>query len=91
EAIDKIGGWDRVRDYLAEDFVLGQFAAEAGCGVALSSYVIEHHIGSQAFAANVRHRLRWRRSTRRSRPAGYVGELFTHTTALAFAMVALAP
>ena len=25
-----IGGWDRLKDYLAEDFVLGNFAAEKG-------------------------------------------------------------
>ena len=41
-----IGGFDRLKDYLAEDFVMGKFAADAGHGVILSSYVIEHHIGS---------------------------------------------
>ena len=44
--LQSIGGFERVKDYLAEDFVLGKFAAEAGHGVILSSYVIEHHIGS---------------------------------------------
>lgn len=78
EAIEKIGGWPRLKDYLAEDFMLGQLAAEAGLGVGLSRYVIEHRIGSQPFAPNARHRLRWCRSTRRSRPAGYAGQLFTY-------------
>ena len=78
-AIEAIGGWPRLKDYLAEDFVLGQLAAGAGMGVGLSRYVIEHRIGSQPFAANARHRLRWCRSTRRSRPAGYAGQLFTYT------------
>jgi iron complex outermembrane receptor protein len=91
EAIAKIGGWARVQDYLAEDFVLGQFAAEAGCGVALSSYVIEHHIGSQGLRANAGHRLRWQRSTRRSRPAGYIGQLFTNPLPLAALMLAVSP
>ncbi|MCC6535980.1 MAG: glycosyltransferase [Bryobacterales bacterium] len=76
-AIEAIGGWPALKDYLAEDFVLGQRAAEKGLGVGLSGYVIEHRIGSQPFAANARHRLRWCRSTRRSRPAGYAGQLFT--------------
>jgi ceramide glucosyltransferase len=75
--IEAIGGFARVKDYLAEDFVIGKFAAENGDGVILSSYVIEHHIGTTSFAENVSHRLRWARSTRRSRPAGYVGQLFT--------------
>lgn len=90
-ALEAIGGWDRVKDYLAEDFVLGQFAAQAGCGVALSSYVIEHHIGSSPWRANFAHRLRWCRSTRRSRPAGYVGQLFTNPTPLLLLLLWAAP
>jgi ceramide glucosyltransferase len=90
-AIEKLGGWHTFREYLAEDFVLGQRAAEAGMGVGLSRYVIEHHIGTQSFVANMKHRLRWVRSTRRSRPAGYVGELFTKTTALALLLWIVAP
>ena len=34
-----IGGFDAVKDYLAEDFVMGKLAAERGVGVILSSYV----------------------------------------------------
>ncbi len=87
-ALASIGGLDRVKDYLAEDFVLGKFVAESGWRVSLSSYVIEHHIGSQGFRANARHRLRWVRSTRRSRPAGYVGQVFTNPIPLALLLVA---
>lgn len=81
--LHSIGGMNRLKDYLAEDFVLGKFAAEAGHGVILSSYVIEHHIGSTTLEANIAHRLRWTRSTRRSRPAGYLGQLFTMPLPLA--------
>ena len=89
--IESIGGWDRLRQYLAEDFVLGQFAAEAGHGVALSSYVIEHRIGAESLKANTLHRIRWNRSTRRSRPAGYIGQLFTNPLPIAFALVLWSP
>jgi ceramide glucosyltransferase len=75
--LESIGGFERLKDYLAEDFAMGKFAAEAGHGVSLSWYVIEHHIGSSDFRHNAAHRLRWTRSTRRSRPAGYMGQLFT--------------
>jgi ceramide glucosyltransferase len=91
QALTDIGGWDRLKDYLAEDFVLGNFAAARGWGVILSSYVVEHHIGSQGFAANARHRLRWFRSTRRSRPAGYVGQLFTNPLPLSLLLCAAKP
>jgi len=86
--LDSIGGFDRLKDYLAEDFVMGKFAAEAGHGVILSVGVVEHHIGSTDFFDNSAHRLRWARSTRRSRPWGYVGQLFTMPLPLAIALVA---
>jgi len=89
--LEQIGGFDRLKDFLAEDFVMGKFAAEAGHGVILSSYVIEHHIGSTDIRHNAAHRLRWVRSTRRSRPAGYSGQLFTMPFALALVLVAVAP
>jgi ceramide glucosyltransferase len=82
--LESIGGFERLKDYLAEDFVMGKFAAEAGHGVGLSSYVVEHHIGaSPGFRENAAHRIRWTRSTRRSRPAGYLGQLFTMPVPLA--------
>jgi ceramide glucosyltransferase len=81
--LQAIGGFARLKGYLAEDFVMGQFAADAGHGVILSSYVIEHHIGNATFAENIAHRLRWARSTRRSRPAGYIGQMFTMPLPLA--------
>jgi len=91
KVLESIGGFDRLKDYLAEDFVMGKFAAEAGHGVSLSSYVIEHHIGSSGFRHNAAHRLRWTRSTRRSRPAGYVGQLFTMPVPLALLVAAWNP
>lgn len=82
-ALRAIGGFQRLKEYLAEDFVMGKFAAEAGHGVILSSYVVENHIGSLGLRHNAAHRLRWVRSTRRSRPAGYLGQLFTMPVPLA--------
>lgn len=91
QALEAIGGFAKLKDYLAEDFVMGKFAAEAGLGVILSRNIVEHHIGSQGFRANVAHRLRWVRSTRRSRPLGYVGQLFTYPLPLAVLVWAAHP
>jgi len=90
-AIRAVGGWEHLQQYLAEDFVLGSFAADRGLGVGLSSYVIEHRIGSETFRQNAAHRIRWNRSTRRSRPAGYIGQIFTNPIPLALALVAARP
>ena len=89
--LQSIGGFERLKDYLAEDFVMGKFAAEAGHDVILSSYIVEHHIGCAMLHQNIEHRLRWARSTRRSRPAGYVGQLFTMPIPLALLVWATAP
>jgi ceramide glucosyltransferase len=91
EALEAIGGFDAVKDFLAEDFVMGNRIAARGFGVILSSYAIEHRIGAQRFAANLRHRLRWNRSTRRSRPRGYLGQVFTNPLPLALVLCALRP
>jgi ceramide glucosyltransferase len=89
--LESIGGFSRLKDYLAEDFVMGKFAADAGHGVILSSYVVEHHIGSATLRQNIAHRLRWMRSTRRSRPAGYIGQLFTMPLPLALLVCLVSP
>ncbi len=91
QVLNSIGGFAGLKDYLAEDFVIGKLAADAGHGVILSSYVIEHHIGSANWNENVEHRLRWTRSTRRSRPAGYVGQLFTMPLPLALLVCVFSP
>ena len=48
--LEEIGGWDRLKDYLAEDFMLGALAAEKGHRMILSRYVVEHRIGSEPCA-----------------------------------------
>ena len=70
---------------------MGKFAAEAGFRVILSSYVIEHHIGGGDWRGIASHRLRWVRSTRRSRRLGYIGQLFTMTTPVALIVCAAEP
>jgi ceramide glucosyltransferase len=91
QALIAIGGFAKLRNYLAEDFVMGKFAAQAGMGVILSRNIVEHRIGSQNLRASAAHRLRWARSTRRSRPSGYYGQLFTHPLLLALALCAVYP
>ncbi len=78
QVLDALGGIERFKDFLAEDFMLGRIAAELGFGVRMSPYVVEHRIGSEGMLKNFSHRLRWARTTRRSRPWGYLGQLFTH-------------
>ena len=83
EVIEAMGGFGDLGNYLAEDFEIGNRAPRLGYRVVLSSCVIEHRIGSQTLSENLQHRLRWARSTRRSRPVGYWGQIFTNPLPLA--------
>ena len=89
--LEDMGGFSYLQEFLAEDFVIGQRAAELGHGVLFSSYVIEHRIGSQSMMHNLGHRMRWARSTRRSRPLGYWGQIFTYPLPLALLLCAAYP
>jgi ceramide glucosyltransferase len=91
EVIEAMGGFADLGHYLAEDFVIGNRAPRLGYRVVLSSCVVEHRIGSQTFKGNLQHRLRWARSTRRSRPAGYWGEIFTNPLPLSLLLCLVAP
>jgi ceramide glucosyltransferase len=89
KVLDEMGGFTYLQEFLAEDFVIGNRAAEMGHRVLLSSAVVEHRIGSQGMVGNLAHRLRWARSTRRSRPAGYWGQIFTYPLPLALMLWAI--
>lgn len=89
--IDAIGGLDELQAYLSEDFVIGNRMHAAGRTVILSRSVIEHYIGNDSMRKSWAHRLRWARGSRRSRPYGYIGEVFTRPTVPAVALWLLAP
>jgi ceramide glucosyltransferase len=76
--LQAIGGFTAMKDYLADDFVLGNWAAAAGWRVVLSTHVVKHHVSNTGFLRSFKHRLRWNRSTRFSRPSGYLGQGFTY-------------
>ncbi|HJQ25531.1 MAG TPA: bacteriohopanetetrol glucosamine biosynthesis glycosyltransferase HpnI [Blastocatellia bacterium] len=84
-----IGGFRALKDYLADDFMLGNLIAAAGFEVRLSRTVVETAMPALSFAGMLRHQMRWARSTRISRPAGYLGLLLTYGTALALLDVAV--
>ncbi|HEX4949879.1 MAG TPA: bacteriohopanetetrol glucosamine biosynthesis glycosyltransferase HpnI [Blastocatellia bacterium] len=87
--LNEIGGFARMADYLADDFVLGQWTAEAGQKVVLSTHVINHHATAMGFRKSFKHRVRWNRSSRFSRPSGYVGQGFTYGLAWALLLFAV--
>ncbi len=81
--IEQMGGFGTLGDYLADDFVLGERVARLGHRVELAMNIPDHLIWNDSFRQSLDHRLRWERSSRRSRPAGYLGQVFTHALPLA--------
>jgi len=90
-ALRAIGGFTAMADYLADDFVLGHRAAQSGYRVALSTDVINHHASATGFTGSFKHRLRWNRSSRFSRPSGYIGQGFTYGLSWAMLLCLIAP
>lgn len=81
-ALEAVGGFLAIADYLADDFQLGCLPAQAGYKVVLSDYIIDHVIATESFINLIHRQTRWNCCTRVSRPWGYLGLIFTHGTAI---------
>ncbi len=74
--VEEIGGFERMAEYCADDFVLGNWISEKHT-VALSGHVIDHIVLNVDFLNSMRHQVRWMKSTRFSRPKGHFGTALT--------------
>jgi ceramide glucosyltransferase len=83
EALAKSGGLLPLVDHLADDYELGARVAQAGYRVELSAEVVETSVPAYGWRGFFDHQLRWLRTVRCSRPAGYVGLIVTHGLAWA--------
>ncbi len=88
-ALEAIGGFQPLVDYLADDFELGARIAAAGFEVRLSDVVVDHHLPDYSLRGFIQHQLRWARSTRDSRRWGYTGVVLTFGVPWALLAVAL--
>jgi ceramide glucosyltransferase len=83
EALERMGGFPAIADYLADDYMLGSRCAAEGGRLELSAVLAEHRLGSPTIREWTSRQLRWNRGIRVSRPAGYLGLVFTQGTAAA--------
>ncbi len=88
ETLRRIGGFETIADYLADDYQLGRHISRLGYRIEFAPVVVETDLGGESWAQTWRHQLRWSRTIRVSRPAGYFGYVVTHATL--WALVALA-
>jgi ceramide glucosyltransferase len=84
--LERLGGFARVRNELADDHRLGAAVKGLGLASVLSPYIVENRVSEPSLASLWRHELRWARTSRAMAPAGFAGSVITHTvmvTALA--------
>jgi ceramide glucosyltransferase len=77
EALEKVGGFEPLADYLADDYELGARIAALGREVVVSDVVVDHHLPAYTFGEFFDHQLRWARAIRDSRKLDYIGLGFT--------------
>jgi len=77
QALQAIGGFEPIADYLADDYQLGHRAARLGYRVELCKYVVDEVLSEEGLRAVLARELRWSRTTRVSRPLGHLGLVFT--------------
>ena len=89
EALERAGGFDRLKDVLADDFELGRMVREQGFGIGCPPLLIDHVFPERTLGELFVHELRWGRTIRLPNPGGYAGSVITFFWPLALLAVAL--
>ncbi len=71
--LEAIGGFAAVADYLADDYQIGARIHHLGRRNVIARTVVETGLGAAAWDGVWRHQVRWARTVRVSRGAGYAG------------------
>jgi ceramide glucosyltransferase len=83
ESLERIGGFMRFRNDLADDHRIGEEVSALGLAVSLSPYLVEARVSEPSFIDLWQHELRWARTVRTIAPAGFAGSVLVHPVALA--------
>jgi ceramide glucosyltransferase len=87
QALAAMGGLAPLADFLADDYQLGFRVAQTGLQVKILPYVVSTLNPEMSFSDYLAHQLRWARTYRICRPAGYLAYGITH--ALVFSLAIL--
>ena len=88
---EKVGGCGALKQFLGDDYILGEKFWQAGFRVLLSRAAVTTHLPRYGLAAAWAHRLRWARTIRAQRPTGHCGLCLTFGAVWALAALAAAP
>lgn len=73
----RIGGFQSIVEFLADDYELGRRIADLGLEVRLSDAIVETHLPAYDLRGFLSHQLRWARGVRDARAGGYIGLIAT--------------
>ncbi len=86
--LERIGGFESVADYIADDYHLSRQIRALGRTVVISKCVVATSVPETGWANVWRHQLRWARTIRMSRRGGYAGLPISNATLWAVALTA---
>jgi ceramide glucosyltransferase len=87
EDLARIGGFEAIGDYLADDYQLGERIHALGRRIYLAKPVVETHLSGETWTSVWRHQVRWARTIRTCQTAGYFG--YVVTQAALWALIAI--
>jgi ceramide glucosyltransferase len=88
EQLQKIGGFEPLLEYLADDYQLGHRIAATGARIEMSPVVVECRDKPMTFRDVWNHQLRWARTIRASQPAPYFFSILNNVTLWALLLIA---
>ena len=91
ETLDRIGGFDRFADVLADDYAIGEAIQSLGLKVVVPPMLVVHGSAERSFAELWRHELRWSATVRGVVPGAFVGSVIGMPFPLALLGTLLAP
>ena len=90
DTLERIGGFPRFADILADDHAIGAAVRGLGLTVTVPPMLVAHSCAETSLLALAHHELRWLATVRGLDPVGYAGSVVTHPLPLALLGAALA-
>jgi ceramide glucosyltransferase len=87
QALTAMGGLAPLADFLADDYQLGLQIAQTGLQVKILPYMVETNNPEMSLKDYLAHQLRWARTYRVCRPAGYLAYGITHALVYSLAIL----
>ncbi|MGA2216210.1 MAG: bacteriohopanetetrol glucosamine biosynthesis glycosyltransferase HpnI [Bryobacteraceae bacterium] len=78
--LERIGGFQAIADYIADDYQLGHKLHSLGMRNVISELVVSTRLSSESWLGAWRHQVRWARTVRMSSGAGYLGLPITNAS-----------